>query len=122
MARKPTDEMLTDYVVPDRAVTPLAGFLWGKPLGPEYPGFTDATQAARDLLGKSVPIAVAEELRELAEYYGREYRLEHQRANRLANSGQKWQYEAAVSTAHTLRFAWKRLVSRADALDPEGAR
>lgn len=67
-------------------------------------------------------VATAEELRTQAEYYRTEYRQEHQRANRLANSGQKWKYEAAISTAHTLKYAEKRLTARANELDPDGAR
>jgi len=52
--------------IPDEAVTPLATFLWGKPMAPEYPNGGNVRDIALELLRKSAPLIVAAELERMA--------------------------------------------------------
>jgi hypothetical protein len=89
---------VTAYELPERAVRPLAAFLWNKSLSPEYPSGGEVTVVARELLDEPVRIAVAEELRVQAEV------LEQRRIG--------------SSLIDTLISIYRE---RADHLDPEGA-
>lgn len=75
-----------------------------------------------EALSEGCRVAVAEELRRLAEPYQESAIRERRRANMLANSAPKWQYEGSISSYQELAAVAKALRARADALDPEGAR
>lgn len=59
--------MNTQLDIPDEAVRPLAAFLWGKRLAPEYPQGGDVRDIALELLRKSAPLILAAELERMAE-------------------------------------------------------
>lgn len=82
----------------------------------------DAGGALDEALAEAARVAVAVELRRLAEYYLQESARERQRSRRLANGAPKWQHESSIASYQELRAVAGRLTARADELDPEGAR
>lgn len=53
--------------IPDDAVVPLAAFLWGKRLAPEYPQGGDVRDIALELLRRSATLVLAAELERMAD-------------------------------------------------------
>ncbi|HET9890609.1 MAG TPA: hypothetical protein VFQ42_08925 [Mycobacterium sp.] len=58
---------MNEVEIPDEAAAPLAAFLLGKSLAPEYPHGGDVTVIARELLAKCAPLIVAAELERQAD-------------------------------------------------------
>ena len=57
---------MTELDIPDEAVTPLATFLWGKSMAPEYPDGGNVRDIALELLRKSAPPILAANLERMA--------------------------------------------------------
>lgn len=98
--------MTTDYKVPERVGLLLEAH---------------ASDPLNERVTEICRIAVAAELRQQADYYHEEAMRERKRSLRLADHAPTWQHEVAIASFQELAAVAKRLRTRADYLDPEGA-